>query len=166
MNNLALQIICDNVTMLDFKRGLIAAVLFGTLCHSVAQEPVDTKPSELNPAVAQAIQLLGTPYRWGGAEPLRGFDCSGLIQYVFGRLQVSVPRMPVDFFRKYNPVATSQLLPGDVVFFNTFAKISNVGIYIGDRQFIHAPHKGLDVRIESMDSAYYKTRFAGARRVF
>lgn len=146
-------------------RGVIAGVLLSALCQAMAQEPAQTQAPQPNPAVAQAMDLLGTPYRWGGTEPIKGFDCSGLIQYVFGRLQVSVPRMPVDLFKKYNPVTAAQLLPGDVVFFNTFAKISHVGIYIGDRQFIHAPHKGLGVRIESMDSSYYKTRFAGARRV-
>jgi cell wall-associated NlpC family hydrolase len=130
-----------------------------------SQEQAQSRFPDLNPAVAQAIEVLGTPYRWGGTDPLKGFDCSGLIQYVFGRLQVSVPRMPVDLFKKYNPVTAAQLLPGDVVFFNTFGALSHVGIYIGDRQFIHAPHKGLRVQIESLDSSYYKTRFAGARRV-
>lgn len=98
--------------MFRFKLGLMAAVLASTIGQSMAQEQAQSRFPDLNPAVAQAIEVLGTPYRWGGTDPLKGFDCSGLIQYVFGRLQVSVPRMPVDLFKKYNPVTAAQLLPG------------------------------------------------------
>ena len=62
-------------------------------------------------------------------------------------------------------VPDGELAPGDVVFFNTFGRLSHVGIYIGNREFIHAPHRGKTVAIESLDSGYYAKRFAGARRV-
>lgn len=151
--------------MYILKSLFIACIFLSMQCNANAQDQVEMNSPLPHPVVAQASELLGVPYRWGGTEPLKGFDCSGLIQYVFSRLHISVPRMPVEMFKKYSPVPSSQLLPGDVVFFNTFGKISHVGIYIGDRRFIHAPHKGLDVSIESMDSTYYKPRFAGARRL-
>jgi cell wall-associated NlpC family hydrolase len=151
--------------MYIFKSWIVACLFLSVLSNANAQEQDEVGSQLPHPVVAQARELLGVPYRWGGTEPLKGFDCSGLIQYVFSRFQVSVPRMPIDMFKKYSPVLATQLLPGDVVFFNTFEKISHVGIYIGDRRFIHAPRKGLDVSIESMDSTYYKPRFAGARRL-
>lgn len=128
--------------------------------------PPETVPlSRSHPAVELARNFLGTPYRFASADPLRGFDCSGLVHYVFGRLQVPLPRTPRDQFRKGLPISQSDLRPGDLVFFNTFAALSHVGIYIGEGLFIHAPRTGKVVSIEAMGSTYYRKRFAGARRV-
>ena len=132
---------------------------------SIAATPPNPEPPASHPAVELARTLLGIPYRWAGADPARGFDCSGLVYYVFNQLQVSIPRMQRDLFKSAEQVGKSDLQPGDLLFFNTFARLSHVGIYIGEGRFIHAPRRGRDVSIESLDSKYYKGRYAGARRV-
>ena len=122
-------------------------------------------PGSLHPAVELAKTLLGIPYRWAGANPSQGFDCSGLVYYVYNQLQVRVPRMQRELFHQAKKIQKNQLQPGDLLFFDTFARLSHVGIYIGEGRFIHAPRRGLSVSIESMDSSYYRKRFVGARRV-
>ncbi len=122
-------------------------------------------PGSLHPAVELAKTLLGIPYRWAGANPSQGFDCSGLVYYVYNQLQVSVPRMQRELFHRAEKIQKNQLQPGDLLFFDNFARLSHVGIYIGEGHFIHAPRRGLSVSIESMDSSYYRKRFVGARRV-
>ena len=127
--------------------------------------PSNPESPASHPAVELARTLLGIPYRWAGADPARGFDCSGLVYYVFNQLQVRIPRMQRDLFKSAEQVGRSDLQPGDLLFFNTFARLSHVGIYIGEGRFIHAPRRGHNVTIESLDSKYYQGRYAGARRV-
>jgi cell wall-associated NlpC family hydrolase len=110
--------------------------------------------------VGIAMQYLGVPYVWGGSSP-RGFDCSGLVSYVFAQIGVSVPHSSYAQFGMGTAVSISDLQPGDLVF---FAGASHVGIYIGGGQFIHAPHTGDVVKISSL-SGYYSSNFAGARRI-
>jgi len=115
--------------------------------------------------VYSAKQQIGLPYVWGGEDPNRGFDCSGLIKYTFQEFNVSLPHR-ADLQYKYgNPVAKSGLQAGDVVFFATGGyPIGHVGIYVGDNQFIHAPRRGRPVQVDSLSSGYYSQRFVGARR--
>ncbi len=122
-------------------------------------------PAALHPAVELAKTMIGIPYRWAGADPLSGFDCSGLVYYVFNQLQVRLPRVPRELFHRTEQIGRSELQPGDLLFFHTFARLSHVGIYIGEGRFIHAPRRGKNVTIESIDSKYYQKRYAGARRV-
>jgi cell wall-associated NlpC family hydrolase len=110
--------------------------------------------------VGIAMHYLGVPYVWGGASP-RGFDCSGLVMYVFGQIGVSLPHSSYAQFNMGTPVSMSQLQAGDLVF---FAGASHVGIYIGGGQFIHAPHTGDVVKISSM-SGWYSSEFIGGRRI-
>jgi cell wall-associated NlpC family hydrolase len=110
--------------------------------------------------VGIAMHYLGVPYVWGGSTP-RGFDCSGLVSYVFAQIGVSVPHSSYAQFGMGTPVSISDLQPGDLVF---FTGASHVGIYIGGGQFIHAPHTGDVVKISSL-SGYYSSNFAGARRI-
>lgn len=110
--------------------------------------------------VGIAMRYLGVPYVWGGASP-RGFDCSGLVMYVFAQIGVSLPHSSYAMFGMGTPVSISQLQPGDLVF---FTGASHMGIYIGGGQFIHAPHTGDVVKISSM-SGYYSANFAGGRRI-
>jgi cell wall-associated NlpC family hydrolase len=112
--------------------------------------------------VSIALQYLGVPYVWAGATP-RGFDCSGLVQYVFGQLGISLPHNAAAQW--HDPAAVSvpqdQLQPGDLVFFNG---LDHVGIYIGSGYFVDAPHTGADVRIDSL-TGWYAARFDGAKRI-
>ncbi len=116
--------------------------------------------------VVRALTLIDTPYRYGGSSPASGFDCSGLVRYVFqsvGALQL--PRSSEDIGKLGEPIARSQLEPGDLVFFNTLARAySHVAIYIGEGRFLHAPARGGRVRIEALDDRYWRARFDGARR--
>ncbi len=110
--------------------------------------------------VGIAMRYLGVPYVWGGSSP-RGFDCSGLVSYVFAQIGVSLPHSSYAQFGMGTAVSISELQPGDLVF---FTGASHVGIYIGGGQFIHAPHTGDVVKISSL-SGYYSSNFAGGRRV-
>jgi NlpC/P60 family protein len=117
------------------------------------------------------MQYLGVPYRWGGAQPTTGFDCSGLVEYVFARLGVSLPHYTVAQwnFPDAVPVAPNRLEPGDLVFFTgldgTFAAPGHVGIYIGGGDIVDAPHTGSFVRIDSLSDSWYANNFVGARRI-
>jgi cell wall-associated NlpC family hydrolase len=117
--------------------------------------------------VAQAFQTLGTRYRYGGSSPAAGFDCSGLVVHVFAQAWgVALPRNARAQARVGNPVARIDLAPGDLVFYNTRNQpYSHVGIYLGEGRFIHAPRPGRRVRIESLESRYWKARYNGARRL-
>jgi cell wall-associated NlpC family hydrolase len=114
--------------------------------------------------VSLAAQYLGIPYKWAGATPATGFDCSGLVQYVFAQLGVSLPHNTVAQWNSPNaiPVQRNQLQPGDLVF---FAHLDHVGIYIGNDAFIDAPHTGAFVRVDSLDGAWERANYTGARRI-
>ena len=114
-----------------------------------------------------ALDLIGIRYKWGGNTPETGLDCSGLVRYVFQQVTgVTLPRTAKDMSRLGTAVAVTDLQPGDLVFFNTrrFA-FSHVGIYLGDNQFVHAPRRGREVEIATLDSSFWKRRFDGARRM-
>jgi cell wall-associated NlpC family hydrolase len=114
-----------------------------------------------------ALDLIGIRYKWGGNTPETGLDCSGLVRYVFQHVTgVTLPRTAKDISRLGTEVAVTDLQPGDLVFFNTrrFA-FSHVGIYLGDNQFIHAPRRGREVEVATLDSGFWKRRFDGARRM-
>lgn len=114
-----------------------------------------------------ALGLLDVPYKWGGNSPLSGLDCSGFVKAVYeGAAGISLPRHTADQAAATRPIDLSTIEPGDLVFFNTTDRpFSHVGIYLGDGKFIHSPRAGSVIRVESMDLAYWQTRFDGARRV-
>ncbi len=116
---------------------------------------------------ARALDLLGIRYKWGGTTPQSGLDCSGLVQFVFQEVTgVTLPRSAKELSRIGEKVARDDLKPGDLVFFNTrrFA-YSHVGIYLGDNRFIHAPRRGREVEVATIDAAYWAKHFDGARRL-
>lgn len=119
-------------------------------------------------AVARAMLAVNTPYTYGGNTLESGFDCSGLVQYVFnGFAGRALPRSTAQWARASLPRDVGQLQRGDLVFFNTSgASFSHMGIYIGNRQFVHAPSSGGVVRTDSIDSSYFAPRFDGGRTVF
>ena len=122
---------------------------------------------EVQEMLDTALSYLGVPYRFGGASPRTGFDCSGLVNHVFRQaFGLSLPRTAREIARNGAAVARGELLPGDLVFFNTRGFLnSHVGIYLGDSKFVHAPNSRGRVRIDDMDDTYYRTRFNGARRI-
>lgn len=113
-----------------------------------------------------ALSLRGAPYRDGGVDPT-GFDCSGFVKYVFEQHGVAVPRETRRQFQVGRRVKPAALEPGDLVFFTTVAPgASHVGIAVGGDQFVHAPSSNGVVRVESLSSQYWASRFVGARRVY
>ena len=119
-------------------------------------------PARYGGVVGIAMQYLGVPYRWGGASPSTGFDCSGFIMYVFAQVGVSLPHNAAMQYGYGSPVSRSELAPGDLVFFNG---LGHAGIYIGGGQFIHAPHTGDVVKISSLGDSWYASTYVGARRL-
>jgi cell wall-associated NlpC family hydrolase len=116
-------------------------------------------------AVRDALAFLGTPYVWGGASPAPGFDCSGLVQYVFARHGVSVPHFAASQASLGAPVEREALEPGDVVYFaDTTGYVHHIGIYVREGWFVHAPHTGDVVKLSQLSSPYYAAGYAGARR--
>ena len=134
----------------------VASSSSSTGSGSIGPAPPPTHSS----VVSIAMQYLGVPYRWGGASP-SGFDCSGLVMYVFAQVGVSLPHSSYAQYGMGSPVSRDQLQPGDLVFFDG---LGHVGIYVGGGSFIHAPHTGDVVRISSL-SGWYASSYVGARRI-
>ena len=122
-------------------------------------------------AIAIAIRYLGVPYKWGGASPRTGFDCSGLVKYVFAQLGVSLPHFAAAQWSSPDtvPVAPNRLQPGDLVFFTgsdgTRKAPGHVGIYIRDGYIIDAPYTGAFVRIDRLSEPRLAHEYVGARRI-
>jgi cell wall-associated NlpC family hydrolase len=114
-----------------------------------------------------ALKHLGVKYRFGGDTPSTGFDCSGLVSYAAEKsLGLKLPRRSAEIARQGKSVKKNELKKGDLVFFNTLGqRFSHVGIYLGNKKFVHAPRTGAVVRIESMETSYWKKRYNGARRL-
>ena len=123
--------------------------------------------SRLGPAAAQeARRHLGVPYKPGGVDP-RGFDCSGLTYYVYGRLGLELPRSSAEQATVGRKIRRNHLRAGDLVFFATGPgkAVTHVGLYLGGRKFIHAPGRGKTVVVSELDSDYFSRRYHSARRV-
>lgn len=115
----------------------------------------------------RVLSSIGVDYKFGGASHATGFDCSGLVVHVFREgYGINLPRNTYGQSQVGQAVSAEDLLPGDLVFYNTLDRpYSHVGIYLGDGRFIHAPKTGSAVRIESLKSSYWSRRWNGARRV-
>lgn len=130
-----------------------------------ASQPVTPRGQQLrinqarNRMVRLATQTLGAPYRYGGTNPQRGFDCSGLMRYVHQQAGINIPRTAAEQRIHSRTLSYAQLKPGDMLFFKTGKRSEHVGIYIGNRQFIHASTGSRRVRIAKMDSAYWYKHF-------
>jgi cell wall-associated NlpC family hydrolase len=145
--------------------GVCCGVLLAISAHAGADEgAADTAASEV---VMRALSFLGVPYRRGGEDPARGFDCSGLVRNVIrSALEIELPRHSDAMSAVGRSVAPELLAPGDLLFFNTLGRpFSHVAVYIGEGRFVHAPARGGSVRVESMRLDYWRARFNGARRL-
>jgi cell wall-associated NlpC family hydrolase len=125
-----------------------------------------TSPSLVKTVLQRAISLLGTPYRWGGSSPESGFDCSGLVGYVFRTIGIDLPRVSRAMADEGTKVASRDALAeGDLVFFGKRGHIDHVGIYVGEGKFVHAPRTGRDVTVSSLTSGYWAQKYLEARRL-
>jgi len=123
---------------------------------------VDALPA----VVATALTLRGVPYRNGGSQPPDGFDCSGLVQWVFAQHGTVLPRDVRQQFEAGQKIDADDVKPGDLVFFETVSKgASHVGIAIGGDEFVHAPSSRGVVRVERLSASYWSKRWVGARRL-
>lgn len=117
--------------------------------------------------VAKARSVIGTPYRYGGMSPVSGFDCSGLVVWVYETHGVDLPRTTWEQTRSGQAVPSGQLLPGDIIVFKLGGKqpYLHTGIYSGENTFIHSPRSGGRVREESLSTPYWSGRIHAVRRV-
>ena len=123
------------------------------------------RPAEDGQIVALAREYLGTPYRYGGSTT-NGMDCSGLVLRVYKRAGYKLPRTSASQFGVGQRVEREQLQSGDLVFFvNSKGRVNHVGIYAGGDRFIHASTSKRAVRYDSLSSKYFRSRFAGGRRI-
>ncbi|SPF37533.1 NlpC/P60 family protein [Candidatus Desulfosporosinus infrequens] len=127
-----------------------------------------TAPVKSNGTIGQLLafaeSFLGSPYVWGGTTPNPGFDCSGLVQYVYSHFGVNLNRVTWDQYQEGQSVAEADLKPGDLVFFSTYAPgASHIGIYVGNRMMLDDSDYG--VAYDSLDHPYWAARYLGARRV-
>lgn len=133
--------------------------------HWPTVAPAD--PASANAVLMRAISLVGTPYRYGGNTPEGGFDCSGLVNYVYrDMLDLRLPRSSRELAAIQGPrLSPERLAPADLVFFGSGGNVSHVGIYVGEGRFVHAPSSGGTVRLDRLDGPYWRAHYSGARRV-
>jgi cell wall-associated NlpC family hydrolase len=124
-------------------------------------------PARANDVLIRAIGLVGVPYRWGGNTPESGFDCSGLVNFVFRDMgRINLPRTAHDIAALPIPaVHDNRLAPGDLLFFGEASVVNHVGIYVGQGRFVHAPNSGGTVRMDDLNGYYWREHYLGARRV-
>ncbi|HWV11115.1 C40 family peptidase [Pseudomonas sp.] len=154
---------------------LLAALL--TACagsppapQPIVHAPIGASHGNAEDVLFRALGLVGTPYRYGGNTPDGGFDCSGLIGYVYrDAAGISLPRSTRELSAMRVPaVNRNALQSGDLVFFATNGgrQVSHAGIYVGDGRFVHAPSSGGTVRLDSLSNSYWQKTYLDARRVF
>ena len=128
---------------------------------------VPADPAAANAVLMRAISLVGTAYRYGGNTPEGGFDCSGLVNYVYrDMLDLRLPRTSRDLAAFQGPrIVPDRLTAADLVFFGSGGQVSHVGIYVGEGRFVHAPSSGGTVRLDRLDGPYWRDHYSGAKRV-
>jgi cell wall-associated NlpC family hydrolase len=130
-------------------------------------EAIKSTAQTAGDVVIHALGFIGVPYKMGGTSADSGLDCSAFVRLVYKQITgLVLPRSAAEQAAATRSIESSQLQPGDLVFFNTLQRsFSHVGIYIGEGRFVHSPRTGGKVRVESMQIPYWQTRFNGARRV-
>lgn len=144
---------------------LLVGILSG--CASTDKTPVNMPVTEQGNtrAALTALQLQGSPYVYGGASPREGFDCSGLVVYVYNQQGLKLPRTTQSLVQQLPGVNPELRQPGDLLFFNTEKPYSHVGIYVGNDDFVHAPSARTGrVMVSSLRNPYWRERFIAVRR--
>jgi cell wall-associated NlpC family hydrolase len=124
-------------------------------------------PQQANSVLIRAIGLVGVAYKWGGNTPQGGFDCSGLVNFVFRDMgQISLPHSARDIAALPMPsIRNAHLAPADLLVFGEGNHVNHVGIYVGQGRFVHAPNSGGTVRLDELNGYYWREHYLGARRV-
>lgn len=117
--------------------------------------------------LSRAVNVLGTPYRWGGSSPSKGFDCSGLVKYAFNDETFDLPRTSSAMANGHGQkIDRKDLKPGDLIFFKLKSRrVNHVAIYLGNDRFIHAPRRGKSVSIDTLNKPYWNRHYVVAKRV-
>ena len=174
------------MTFVKFRAAFCAALALSCLTLPVAQANPPASPTGSSTSSAStpdknvpnrhatrgqylaktALSYRGAPYRWGGRSPRSGFDCSGLVQTVYAKWGIVLPRAARAQYQQGKAVAKADLQAGDLVFFkNTYRHgLSHVGVYIGDGFFVHAATQRKGVMMSRLDEGYHLKHYAGARR--
>lgn len=139
-----------------------------TLAGLPARAPSEANAQLANDILFRAMGLVGTPYHWGGNTPEGGFDCSGLVDYIYRQAaNIALPHSSREMAgvdgRKIKRM--TELASGDLVFFGNRGGIDHVGVYVGQGRFVHAPNSGGTVRLDDIDGPYWAEHFAFGRRV-
>jgi cell wall-associated NlpC family hydrolase len=112
--------------------------------------------------VRAALDVVGTPYRWGGMSPATGFDCSGLVRWAYGRVGIDLPHNSYALYSEGRRVHAARMEPGDILFFEG---LGHVGLYVGNGRMVHSPETGRNVEVVRLSATNYGARLVAARRV-
>ena len=159
------------VTAISLSIAVATASFTATANETTKPEPqlsfLERYTNAAQEVILYGLKLVGVRYKLGGNTEETGLDCSGFVRLVFkDSLGTQLPRTAAEMSQVGQRIDTSQLKPGDLVFFNTMCRaFSHVGIYLGDNHFLHAPRTGAEVRVESMEDSYWINRYNGARRI-
>ena len=152
--------------------GIMAAALLAAGCAGTpakpapaAAEPQPASSDVRGPIAQLALSMVGVPYRYGGAHPSEGFDCSGLVYYAYTSNGHAVPRTSQSQYDAALKIPLAQAAQSDLLFFRDQEKLSHVGIYLGDGRFVHAPSSGGSVRVDRVDAPYYQLHLVAVGRL-
>ncbi|MFZ4857801.1 MAG: NlpC/P60 family protein [Desulfuromonadaceae bacterium] len=137
--------------------------VFSNLSSSGEKRPQQTALGKI--AAQTAARFTGIPYHWGGNNVVEGMDCSGFVKAVYYLVGLNIPRTSQEQYDEGVAVETDQIMEGDLVFFGKGReKISHVGLYLGNNQFVHAPRRGEPIQVTSLKDEKYAVKFVGVRR--
>jgi len=140
---------------------LLALLILASGC---ATTPGSDKRLVGTQIATHALTMSGKPYRYGGSDP-SGFDCSGLVLFAHRQAGIEVPRTTQTQYRQASRVAYSEIQPGDLLFFRIAGKLSHVGLYTGNGQFVHAPGRGRSVTTANLNNPYWQQHLLAAGRL-
>jgi cell wall-associated NlpC family hydrolase len=164
-NNLCLTSVAVTLLLILGGCSTVPSVLRGPASIDTLKLPSRISQGQANDITIYAVGLVGTPYRYGGNTPDSGFDCSGLIDYVYQmRAGVAPPRTVSRLQNWGQPVSSDNLRAGDLVLFVQSDIVTHAGIYVGDGRFVHAPSTGGEVRLDQLNSKYWSSQQVTFRR--